>query len=151
MPADSPSPTIRMPAPEHQSRTSSVVRAAACISAAILVVVFTIQAYWAAGDAGPDFDPMLPPLVVAAVTTTWTLGGAVLLLARVGVLALPLPTWLLRVGPWVLAAFFGLLSLGHLWTLATDSSGDWQIDLQGPLLLLLAGLCIVVASEEPSK
>jgi hypothetical protein len=40
--------------------------------------------------------------------------------------------------------------VAHLWALATDSGSDWRIDVQGPLLLLLAGLCIVVASEEPS-
>ena len=151
MPADSPPPTIRASTPEDRSSSSSLVRAAGCISAAILVVVFAIQAYWAAGDAGPDFDPMLPPLAVAALTITWTLGAAVLLLTRIGVLAVPLPRWLLRVGPWVLTAFFSLLALANFLALAAGSSGDWQIDFQGPLLLLLAGLCLVVASEEPSE
>ena len=90
--------------------------------------------------------------MLAAWTTIWTLGGAALLLARIGVLLVPLPRWLLRAGPWVLAAaFFGSLAAGNLVALASHSSGDWRIDFQGPLLLLLVGLCIVVSSEKPSR
>ena len=148
MTADSAPTTATTPA--YRSPSSSLVRAAGCISAAILVVVFAIQAYWALSDAGREFDAMLPAPAAAALTTTWTLGAAALLLTRIGVLAVPMPRWLLRSGPWLLTAFFASLALAHLLALAADRSGDWQIDLQGPLLLLLAGLCIVVASEEPA-
>lgn len=148
MPADSPPPIISATRPEHRL-PFSLIRTAGCIAAAILVLVFAIQAYWAVGDAGPDFHPLLPPLAVAAMTTIWTSGAALLLLTRIEILAVPLPGWLLRVGPWVLTAFFAWLAVTHVLALTARPSGDWQIDLQGPLLLLLAGLCIVVASEEP--
>lgn len=149
MPADRPPPTIPATTPELRSRPSLLVRAAGCTCAAILVLVFASMVYWATG-AGQDFRPQLPPLLVAALTTVWTLGAAALLLTRVGILAAPLPSWLLRSGPWVLTAFFAVFALLHLASMADGPSGDWQIDLQGPLLLLLAGLCIVVASEGPA-
>jgi hypothetical protein len=149
MTTDVPPPSLGTIEPEHRSRSSPLVRAAGAVSAAILMLVLALQIYWAITDAGPDFQPLLPPLAVAAWTITWTLGAAALLLTRIGVLVLPLPRWLVRVAPWLLAAFFALLALVHLHALATNPSGDWQIDLQGPLLLLLAGLCIIVASEEP--
>ena len=149
MPADSLAPTVLATSAEHRLPSSLLVRAAGCISAAILVLVFANHAYWAI-DPTPDFRAQLPVPVVAALTTVWTLGAAALLLTRIGILALPLPRWLLRAGPWVLTAFLGFVGATHLLALASRSTGDWRIDLQGPLLLLLAGLCIVVASEEPA-
>lgn len=151
MAADLPPPSTTTTSPELRSRPSLVVRAAACISAAILVLVFAGMVYWATGGVPRDFRPQHSPLLVAAWNTVWTLGAAALLLTRVGVLAAPLPTWLVRVGPWVLAAFFAALALLRLLFTANGPSGDWKIDLQGPLLLLLAGLCIIVASEEPAS
>ncbi len=129
----------------------SLACVAGWLCAAILVWLFVIQALWALTDAGPDFRPLLSPLAAGALTIAWTLGAAVLLLTRVGTLALPLPRWLLRAAPWVLCAFFAVLALAHLHQFATNASGDWRIDLQGPLLLLLAGLCIIVASEPRSS
>jgi len=146
MPADSPSPTSPATNLEHETSTSWLVRTAACATAAILVLVFAIQAYWALGDAGPHFRQHLP-VMAAVLTTASTLGAAALLLARVAVLSAPLPAWLVHGGPWLLATFYGWVGLSHL---LTADSGQWQIDGQGPLLLLLAGLCIVVASEEPA-
>jgi hypothetical protein len=151
MPAGRPPSTISTTNPEPPSSPSALVLAAGWIGAVILMLVFAIQAYWAASDAGPHFRPLLPPLVVGALTITTTLGAAVLLLTRVAVLAIHLPRWLLRAGPWLLTAFFASVAAGHLRAVAANPTGDWQIDLQGPLLLLLAGLCIIVASEEPSQ
>ena len=150
MPTDSPPSTISTTNLKQRSSPSALVLGAGCIGAAILVLIFAIQAYWAASDAGPHFRPLLSPLVVGALTLTSTLGAAVLLLTRIGVLAVPLPRWLLRASPWLLSALFAWLAARHLRAMAVDPSGGWQIDLQGPLLLLLAGLCIIVASEEPS-
>lgn len=144
MSADSPQ-VIDSAAP-----SSALVRIAGCACAGILVLVFAVQVYWATGDAGQRFRPMLGWPVTVALTTVWTLGAAALLLTRVGLLTLPVPSWLVRVAPWALTAFLALLALGHLVAVATRPSGDWQIDLQGPLLLLLAGLCIIVASEPAS-
>jgi hypothetical protein len=148
MPADQLPPTIPATAPRPRWRPSLLVRAAACISAAILVLVFANMVYWHTSGAARDFHSLLPPLLVVASMTVWTLGSAALLLTRVGVLAAPLPTWLLRVGPWLLTAFFAFFALLNISAITDRPSGEWQIDLQGPVLLLLAGLCIVVASEE---
>ena len=145
-----PPPLPPAPTPDARSRPSLLVRAAACIAAAILVLVFAHMLYWHTSGAGRDFRSLLPPLLVVAWTTVWTLGAAALLLTRVGMLAGSPPRRLLRAGPWLLTAFFGLFALLHVGAMADDPTGDWQIDMQGPLLLLLAGLCIVVASEEPA-
>jgi len=137
------SPTVSTP-----TRNSSLlVRAAACSGVAILMLVFAATVYVVSG-AGGDFQPRFPPLVMIAWTTVWTLGPAALLLTRIGMLAAPLPKWLLRVGPWLLAAYFASFALLHFLSTADGRSGDWQM---GPLLLVLAGLCIVVASEEPAS
>lgn len=151
MSADTPPPAIPATKAEFPSPSSLLVRAAACICAAVLVLVFAFLVYWKTGGAGRDLHTPLPPMAAVALDTVWTLGAAVLLLTRIGVLALPLPRWLVRVGPWLLTALFTLLAAAHLRALAAEPSGDWQIDFQGPLLLLLAGLCIIVASEEPSE
>lgn len=150
MSADNPPTTISTTNLEQQPAPSALVRAAGCIAAAILVLVFATQTYWAVSDTGPQFHPLLPPLAVGAIAITSTLGAAVLLLTRIEVLAVPLPRRLLHAGPWLLTAFFGCVAAGHLRAIAVNPSGDWRIDLQGPLLLLLAGLCIIVASEQPS-
>jgi len=146
MPADSPSQTGRDSYSEHGSSSSLLVRTTACTTAAILVLLFVVQAYWTVADAGPHFRPQLP-VMAAVLTAVSTLGAAALLLTRIGVLTTRLPGWLVWGGPWLLAVFYGWLGLTHL---LTADSGQWQIDLQGPLLLLLAGLCIIVASEEPA-
>jgi hypothetical protein len=97
MPADSLPPTVVATSPERRLPSSLLVRAAGCISAAILVAIFASHAYWAL-DATPNFRAQLP-LPVLAATTIWTLGAAALLLTRIGILAMPLPRWLLRAGP----------------------------------------------------
>ena len=143
MPADRMPPTVPMP-----TRNSSLlVRAAACGGVAILMLVFAATVYVVSGGGG-DFQARFPPLVMIAWTTVWTLGSAALLLTRIGMLAAPLPKGLLRVGPWLLAAYFASFALLHLLSTVDGRSGDWQM---GPLLLLIAGLSIVGASEEPAS
>lgn len=144
MPPDRMPPTV--PTPTRNS--SLLVRAAACSGVAILMLVFATTVYIVSGAGGRDFQPRFPPLVMIAWTTVWTLGSAALLLTRIGMLAAPLPKGLLRIGPWLLAAYFASFALLHLLSTADGRSGDWQM---GPLLLFLAGLCIVVASEEPAS
>ena len=149
MPADSPQ-TIGTTTPEPGSSSSRLVRTAGSACATILALHFAIQTYWIAGGGGMHVRPMLGPLVTIGLAAALTLGAAALLLTRIGVLALPVPRWLLRVAPWGLTACFALLALTHFLAFAENASGDWRIDLQGPLLLALAGLCIIVASEPPA-
>jgi hypothetical protein len=105
-----------------------LVRAAACGGVAILMLVFATMVYIVSGAGGRDFQPRFPPLVMIAWTTVWTLGSAALLLTRIGMLALP--KWLLRIGPWLLAAYFASFALLHFLSIADGRSGDWQIELQ---------------------
>jgi len=149
MNADNPQ-IIGTTPPAHGSPSSRLVRVAATACATILVLVLAIQAYWIAGGGGMHFRPMLGPLVTIGLAAVLHLGAAALLLTRIGVLALPVPRWLLRMAPWGLTACFALMAITHFLAFAANSSGDWRIDLQGPLLLALAGLCIVVASEPPA-
>ncbi|MCA1679638.1 MAG: hypothetical protein LC777_12165 [Actinobacteria bacterium] len=127
MSTDQLPPTIPATTPEPRSRPSLLVRAAACISATILVLVFATIVYWHVGGAAGDFHyrSSLPPLLIAASDTVWTLGAAGLLLTRVGMLAAPLPRWLLRVGPWLLTAFFAFFALLHVASMADGPRGDW--------------------------
>ena len=149
MPADSPQ-TIGTTTPEPGSPSSRLVRIAGSSCATILVLVLAAQAYWMAGGGGMHVRPLLGVPVTIGLGAVLTLGAAALLLTRIGVLDLPVPRWLLRTAPWGLAACFALLALTHVLAFAANSTGDWRIDLQGPLLLALAGLCIVVASEPPA-
>ena len=81
---------------------------------------------------------------------TLTLGAAALLLTRIGVIALRLPRWLLRIGPWALSVIFAVAGFQSLFATTTRSGQEgWALlDFQGPLFLLLAGLCIIVAAAE---
>lgn len=114
--------------PTTTRSSSLLVRAAACGGVAILMLVFATMVYIVSGAGGRDFQPRFPPLVMIAWTTVWTLGSAALLLTRIGMLALP--KWLLRIGPWLLAAYFASFALLHFLSIADGRSGDWQIELQ---------------------
>jgi hypothetical protein len=74
---------------------------------------------------------------IAAVV--WVLAG-IIVLGRVGIEVLPLPSAVYRWGTWVLV---GLLLLGALVNFASRSA--WERFLWGPFALLLAVLCFLVA------
>jgi hypothetical protein len=102
MSADRTSPAVRDTTSGYRSRSAVAGRAAGWIAAVILLSAFAAQAYWAAGGsraAGSDFDPLLPPLLAAALAVTLTLGAATLLLTRIGAIPLRMPRWLLRWAP----------------------------------------------------
>ena len=88
--------------------------------------------------------------LAAAQAVTLTLGAAALLLTRIGVIPLRMPRWLLRMGPWVLSVIFAVAGLQSLFATTTSSGQEgWALlDFQGPLFLLLAGLCMIVAAAE---
>ncbi|MBA3327986.1 MAG: DUF3995 domain-containing protein, partial [Solirubrobacterales bacterium] len=121
-------------------------RAAGCVGAAILLIVCGFHAYWAAGGqwaAATAFgSPELPPQAATAVVAILIAGAAVLLLARIGVVAAPLPFWMLRVGNRVLVAVFALVGVNNLIQAPDAYARDWHIYLFGPLLLTLAALCV---------
>lgn len=69
----------------------------------------------------------------------WSL-AALIVLGRAGFHVSPLPSALHRWGTWILV---GVLALGALLNLASPSS--WERYLWGPVALILAGLCLLLA------
>ena len=78
-------------------------------------------------------------------------GAALLLLARIGALAAPLPRWILGVGTWVLAAVFALAGVSNLIHPQDGYARDWHIYFFGPLLMILAALCAIAARSKPPR
>jgi len=152
MAADRTSPAVAETTSEYRPPSAVAGRAAGWIAAVILLSAFAAHAYWLAGGgpAGSDFKPLLPPLLVAALAVTLTLGAAVLLLTRIGVIALSMPPWLLRIGPWALSVIYALVAFQSLFATITRSGQDARalLDFLGPLFLLLAGLCMIVAGSD---
>lgn len=60
-----------------------------------------------------------------------------------------LPAWLLRWGPWALVGAFGLAGLSNLTAPEGSYAREWHLYFFGPLLLILALLCAVVARSAP--
>jgi hypothetical protein len=69
----------------------------------------------------------------------WVL-AALIVLGRAGFQVSPLPPVFVRWGTWILV---GVLPLGALMNFASPSS--WERFLWGPVALILAALCLVVA------
>jgi hypothetical protein len=69
----------------------------------------------------------------------WVL-ATLIVLGRAGFRVSPLPSGVVRWGTWVLV---GLLLLGALMNFVSPSR--WERFLWGPVALVLAGLCLVVA------
>ncbi len=135
----------------HRARTS-VPRAAAIAGAAILGGAFAIHAYWAAGGhwgaTTAVGSPDLPPQALTAIVTVMIAAAAVLLLARVGMLTVPLPDRLVRAATWALAAVFAVAAVNNVIQPSDAYARDWHIYFFGPLLLVLAGLSAIVASSK---
>jgi hypothetical protein len=122
-------------------------RIAAIVVAAGLVAVATFQALLAAGAPlgraawGGVHERLPSRLRIASLVSAVVLSGAaVIVMAAAGVLSFPLGDLVLGWGPWVLAALLALSALGNL---ASRSRPERTI--MGPLSLLLAFLCVVVA------
>lgn len=130
----------------------AVRRGAGIAGAAILAGAFAVHAYWAAGGSwgattaygSPDLPPQAATAVVAVLIAT----AALLLLARVGVLATRVPDRLLHIGTLTLVAVFALAGVSNLIQPEGAYAREWHIYFFGPLLLILAGLCATAASEK---
>ncbi|MDQ3676069.1 MAG: DUF3995 domain-containing protein [Actinomycetota bacterium] len=126
---------------------TSITTAAGHAGAAILLLVFGFHAYWAAGGtwaaATAYGSPEIPPQAASAVVAVLIACAAVLLLARIGVLAVPLPRWMLRVGTWMLVVVFALAGVNNLIQAPDAYARDWHIYFFGPLMLTLAALCAI--------
>jgi hypothetical protein len=69
----------------------------------------------------------------------WAL-AALIILQRAGIQAPPLPSALARVGTWIL---IGVLAIGAVMNFASPSG--WERYLWGPVAVIMAGLCLLVA------
>ncbi len=151
MSADRTSPAVPETTSEYRPPSAVAGRTAGWIAAVLLLSGFAAHAYWLArGGAGSDFEPLLPPLLAAALAVTLTLGAAALLLTCIGAIPLRMPRWLLRIGPWALSVIFAVAAFQSLLATTTRSGQDGPalLDFQGPLFLLLAELCMIVAGSD---
>jgi hypothetical protein len=147
MPADSPSPTIAAPLPEHRSLSSTLAPVAGSVAAGMLLAGSAISAYWGtagASGAAASFRPLVPHLAFAALCFV----AAALLLACIGVLAAPWPRWMLREGPRVLTVLFASAALAPVFTAPRDLARNSQLFVGVGLYALLAALCEIVARAE---
>ena len=124
-------------------------RVAGLAVAAILAVAFVVHVYWALGGewaaATAYGSKDLPPAGVVALVSGLIGVAAACVLVRIGTLAVRLPTPMLRWGPWALVAVFALAGLGNLAAPAGSYAREWHIGFFGPLLLVVAILCVLVA------
>ncbi|CAA9479709.1 MAG: hypothetical protein AVDCRST_MAG67-784 [uncultured Solirubrobacteraceae bacterium] len=134
---------------------TSITITAGKLAAAILLLACGFHAFWAAGGewgaATAYGSPQLPPQAATAVIAVLIGCAALLLLARIGVLAMPLPRWMLRVGTWVLVAVFALAGVTNLIQTPDAYARDWHIYFFGPLLLTLAALCAIAERSIPGR
>lgn len=124
-------------------------RVAGIVGAAILAGAFAVHAYWAAGGrwgaATAYGSPELPPPAATAIVAILIAAAAAVLLARVGLVASPLPDRLLRIATWALAVVFALAGAGNLIQPEDAYAREWHVLFFGPLLLVLAALCAAAA------
>ncbi len=127
----------------------SLGRAAGWAAAAVLTVAFAIHVYWALGGkwgAATAFGSTdLPPRAIVAVVAALIAGAGAVVLARIGAWGIRLPARLLSFGPWALVAVFALVAVGNLMAPEGSYARDWHVFFFGPLLLVVALLCAVVA------
>ncbi|MBA3421246.1 MAG: DUF3995 domain-containing protein [Thermoleophilaceae bacterium] len=142
-PGDASAPTPSM------LRSATRARAVGHVAVAILAAAFAFHLYWTLGGEWGAVTAYgstdLPPRGVVAVVTLLIAAAALLVACRISALAARLPAGLLRWGPWLLVGAFALVGLGNLTAPADSYARDWHIFFFGPLLLILAALCAVVA------
>lgn len=149
------SPDTRSTRMTAETTSTSLPRAAGRLGATILTLACGFHAFWAAGGewgAATAFgSPELPPQAASAAVAIVMAGAALLLLARVGILATPLPSRMLRVGNRALVAVFALVGVNNLIQAPDAYARDWHIYFFGPLLLTLAALCAVAERSRPPR
>lgn len=133
--------------------TDEAPRIAALLAAVGFLVIAAFQAALALGAPfgpaswGGRHAGILPArlrIASAVAAVVWFL-AALIVLGRGGFDAGPIPDGVTRWGTWVLV---GLLPVGALMNLA--SSSRWERFLWGPIALILAALCFVVARSPAS-
>ena len=116
---------------------------------AVLAVAAALHVYWALGGdwaaATAYGDTDLPPSAVV-----WAMAAAIVvailtLLGRLGAWGRSLPAVVFRAGTWAVTVVVALVAVGNLLAPAGSYGRAWHVFLIGPLLLVLAGLCALLA------
>jgi hypothetical protein len=123
------------------ARTPAVVAAAGFCSIAVFQIALALHAPLGRAAWGGTHAQLPPGLRIAsAVAAAFWVLAAIVVLGRAGFDVTGLPAAFLRWGTWVLVA---VLPLGAVMNFASPS--PWERFLWGPVALVLAGLCFVVA------
>lgn len=130
------------------AETAATLAAIGFLVIAVFQAALALGAPFGAAAWGGSRPGRLPARyrIASGVAVGFWLFAALVVLARAGAEVVALPPALARWGTWVLVV---LLSIGALMNLASKSR--WERYLWGPLALVLAVLCLVVArSDLPS-
>ncbi|HEY9376126.1 MAG TPA: hypothetical protein VIQ02_03420 [Jiangellaceae bacterium] len=123
------------------ARTAGIAAAVGFLTIAAFQAVLALGAPLGRAAWGGTHAQLPTALRVASAVAFgfWAL-AALIVLGRAGVHISPLPSTVLRWGTWILV---GMLAIGALLNFASPSS--WERFLWGPIALILAGLCLLLA------
>jgi hypothetical protein len=117
------------------------VGAAGFVLVAGFQITLALGAPWGRGAWGGAHDVLpMRQRIASAVGAVVLILGALILLGRTGHWESSLPFGVFQWGTWALVAAMVLSAFGNF-----ASSSPWERFLMGPLALLLALLCLVVA------
>jgi hypothetical protein len=146
-----------------------MARLAGMCAAAVLLGIGGLHVYWAAGgrwgsnvaipsrhDGRNDGQPsFVPGRTVTLVVAGLLCAAALVLLGRLGLWGLWLPSWLFKAGAWTIAVVFGARVVGDFqWfgifkRIRDTRFAKWDTRLYIPLCALLAISALVVAESKP--
>ena len=120
-------------------------RRAAWIVAGFLALLTPFNLYWALGGNWGLFwvagcDDCIP-LAAVWVQQVLLIAGIVIVLGRPGILNIPLPAWIFRIGIWGMVVAFGGVALQNLFG---DNRAQARF-LFAPAAAVSCALCVVVA------
>jgi hypothetical protein len=125
-----------------------VARPASATAASVFIVVASFQVFWALGGSwgldaawgGTHTDLPAGLRAASALSAVLLVAGAIVVLGRAGYRVVSVPTGVLRWGTWVIVAILAVSALGNF-----ASSNNWERFLNGPVALLSALCCVMVA------
>jgi hypothetical protein len=123
------------------ARTAAAMAATGFILVAGFQVFLALGASWGRAAWGGAHDVLPPGLRIAsAAAAAMSTTAALVVLGRAGYLGATVLFGIFRWGAWVLVGAIALSALGNF-----ASSSGWERFLMGPVALLLALLCFIVA------
>ena len=127
------------------ARIAALAAATGFVGVAILQLSLALGAPWGHTAWGGTHAQLPTRLRIgSALSAALLLAAACIVLGRVGHGASGVPVGVFRWGTWALVGAMTLSALGNF-----ASSSRWERFLMGPLALLLAVLCLLVALDGP--